>query len=185
VASDDLRDALSVLYMTSAHLKSIGIDIPVRVIIYHRYRTYIMSRVGCCGLEHPQGRDLLGLTSPFGNGRISYRGLGCYGLEHSQGRGIPLTWGSVSKAAISFPPEADVERLLAMPTLSPSPLASVSPPSAGERLARCTALAALPSPPLPPPLHMPPPVHHRDDIPETEMPPLSHPTKVEPRGVTY
>nr|GFA47869.1 hypothetical protein [Tanacetum cinerariifolium] len=35
---------------------SIGIDIPVRVIIYHRYRTYIMLRVGCCGLEHPQWR---------------------------------------------------------------------------------------------------------------------------------
>nr|GEU81741.1 hypothetical protein [Tanacetum cinerariifolium] len=88
-------------------------------------------------------------------------------------------------AAISFPPEAEVERLLAMPTLSPSPLASVSPPSVGERLARCTAPAALPSPPLPPPLHMPPPVDHKDDILETEMPPLSHPTKVEPRGVTY
>nr|GEZ33330.1 putative reverse transcriptase domain-containing protein [Tanacetum cinerariifolium] len=35
---------------------SIRIDIPVRVMIYHRYRTYIMSRVGCYGLEHPQGR---------------------------------------------------------------------------------------------------------------------------------
>nr|GEX88669.1 hypothetical protein [Tanacetum cinerariifolium] len=58
-------------------------------------------------------------------------------------------------AAISFSPEAEVERLLAMPTPSPSPLASLSPPSAGERLARCTAPAALPSPPLPPPLHMP------------------------------
>nr|GEZ04824.1 hypothetical protein [Tanacetum cinerariifolium] len=41
----------------------------------------------------------------------------------------------------------------------------------GERLARCTAPAALPSLPLPPPLHMPPPVDCRDDIPETEMPP--------------
>nr|GEZ49239.1 hypothetical protein [Tanacetum cinerariifolium] len=39
-------------------------------------------------------------------------------------------------AAISFPPEAEVERLLAMPTPSPSPLTSLSPPSAGERLAR-------------------------------------------------
>nr|GEY77766.1 putative reverse transcriptase domain-containing protein [Tanacetum cinerariifolium] len=29
------------------------------MIIYHRYRTYIMSRVGCCGLEHPQGRGKL------------------------------------------------------------------------------------------------------------------------------
>nr|GEU89152.1 hypothetical protein [Tanacetum cinerariifolium] len=51
-------------------------------------------------------------------------------------------------AAISFPPEAEVERLLAIPTPSPSPLTS-----------------------LPLPLHMPPPVDHRDDIPETEMPP--------------
>nr|GFC21866.1 hypothetical protein [Tanacetum cinerariifolium] len=44
-------------------------------------------------------------------------------------------------------------------------------PTDSERLARCTAPAALPSPSLPPPLHMPPPVDHRDDIPETEMPP--------------
>nr|GEV99924.1 retrotransposon protein, putative, Ty3-gypsy subclass [Tanacetum cinerariifolium] len=74
-------------------------------------------------------------------------------------------------AAISFPPEAEVERLLAMPTPSLSPLNSLSPPSAGEHLARCTAPAALPSPPLPPPLHMPPLVDCRDDIPETKMPP--------------
>nr|GEX95603.1 hypothetical protein [Tanacetum cinerariifolium] len=74
-------------------------------------------------------------------------------------------------ATISFPPEAEVERLLAMHTLSPSPLTSLSPPFVGERLARCTAPAALPSPPLPPPLHTPSPVDHRDDIPEIEMPP--------------
>nr|GEU33333.1 reverse transcriptase domain-containing protein [Tanacetum cinerariifolium] len=73
------------------------------------------------------------------------------------------------QAAISFPPEAEVERLLAMPTPSPSPLTSLSPPSTEERLARCTAPAALPSPSLPLPLHMPPPVDRRDDIPETEM----------------
>nr|GEV02759.1 hypothetical protein [Tanacetum cinerariifolium] len=36
------------------------------------------------------------------------------------------------QAAISFPPEAKVERLLAMPTLSPSPLASLSPPLQGN-----------------------------------------------------
>nr|GEW02114.1 hypothetical protein [Tanacetum cinerariifolium] len=75
------------------------------------------------------------------------------------------------QAVISFPPEAKVERLLAMPTPSPSPLTLLSPPSAGERLARCTTPAALPSPPLPSPLHMPPPVERRDDIHETEMPP--------------
>nr|GEU49332.1 hypothetical protein [Tanacetum cinerariifolium] len=73
--------------------------------------------------------------------------------------------------AISFPPEAEVERLLAMPTPSPSPLALLSPPSAGERLARCTAPATLPSPLLPPPLHMRPPVNCRDDILETLMSP--------------
>nr|GEW60659.1 reverse transcriptase domain-containing protein [Tanacetum cinerariifolium] len=33
------------------------------------------------------------------------------------------------------------------------------------------APAALPSPPLPPPLHMSPPIDRRDDIPEIEMPP--------------
>nr|GEY25422.1 reverse transcriptase domain-containing protein [Tanacetum cinerariifolium] len=71
---------------------------------------------------------------------------------------------------ISLPPEAEVERLLAMPTPPPSPLTSLSPPSAGERLARCTAPAALPSPPLPPSLY-PPPVDRRDDIPESEQPP--------------
>nr|GEY67113.1 hypothetical protein [Tanacetum cinerariifolium] len=70
------------------------------------------------------------------------------------------------EAAISFPPEAEVERLLAMPTPSPSPLALLSPPSAGERLARCTAPDASPLP-----LHMPPPIDRRDHIPETEMPP--------------
>nr|GEY89884.1 hypothetical protein [Tanacetum cinerariifolium] len=74
-------------------------------------------------------------------------------------------------AAISFPPEVEVERLLAMPIPSPSPLASLSPPYAGERLAKCTAPAALPSPPLLPPLHMPPPVDRRDDILKTKMPP--------------
>nr|GEV19345.1 hypothetical protein [Tanacetum cinerariifolium] len=40
----------------------------------------------------------------------------------------------------------------------------------GERLARCTAPDALPSPPLPPSLY-PPPVDRRDDIPESEQPP--------------
>nr|GEV13307.1 putative reverse transcriptase domain-containing protein [Tanacetum cinerariifolium] len=50
------------------------------------------------------------------------------------------------QASISLPSEAEVERLLAMPTPPPSPLTSLSPPSAGERLAR-------------------------DDTLETEMPP--------------
>nr|GEX40713.1 hypothetical protein [Tanacetum cinerariifolium] len=63
--------------------------------------------------------------------------------------------------SISLPPEAEVERLLAMPTLPPSPLTSLSPPSTGERLARCTTPAALPSPPLPPFLY-PPPIDRRE-----------------------
>ncbi|GJY61432.1 hypothetical protein Tco_0462089 [Tanacetum coccineum] len=114
------------------------------------------------------------------------------------------------QASISLPPEAGVERLLAMPTPSPSPLTSLSPPSAGELLVRCTApsahsspppvpspllplsgcltqtqalrrasaqaridvvIAALPSPPLPPSLGIPPPVNRRDDVPESELPP--------------
>nr|GEV02979.1 putative reverse transcriptase domain-containing protein [Tanacetum cinerariifolium] len=114
------------------------------------------------------------------------------------------------QAAIYLPPEAKVERLLAIPTPPPSPLTSLSPPSVGERLARCTTpsacpspppipsllppssgcptqiqtlrmastkalinavIAALPSLPLPPPLYIPSPVDHRDEVPETEMPP--------------
>nr|GEX97026.1 hypothetical protein [Tanacetum cinerariifolium] len=39
------------------------------------------------------------------------------------------------QAGISLPLKVEVERLLAMPTPSPSPLTSLSPPSAGERLA--------------------------------------------------
>ncbi|GJV42340.1 putative reverse transcriptase domain-containing protein [Tanacetum coccineum] len=88
-----------------------------------------------------------------------------------------------------FPPEgtepAEVERLLTMTTPSPSPPISLSPPPARERLARCMAspahsppllpssgfIAALPLPPLPPSLYIPPPVDRRDDIPESEQPP--------------
>nr|GFB72562.1 hypothetical protein [Tanacetum cinerariifolium] len=58
-----------------------------------------------------------------------------------------------------------------MPTPSPSPLTSLSPPSARERLARRTAPAALPSPPLPPSLYPPPPVDRWDDILKSEQPP--------------
>nr|GEX43745.1 hypothetical protein [Tanacetum cinerariifolium] len=58
----------------------------------------------------------------------------------------------------------EVERLLSMPTPSPSPLTSLSPPSAGE--------------PLPPPLHMPPPIDRRDDILEIEMPPHKRVTEL-------
>ncbi|GJS48202.1 reverse transcriptase domain-containing protein [Tanacetum coccineum] len=54
-----------------------------------------------------------------------------------------------SAATPPSPPacQEEVERLLALPP--PSPLISLSPPSADERLARCLAAPALPSSPLP------------------------------------
>nr|GEV47888.1 hypothetical protein [Tanacetum cinerariifolium] len=73
------------------------------------------------------------------------------------------------QTSISLPTQAKVERLLAMPT--PSPLTSLSPPFIGERLARCTAPAALPLPLLIPFSYPPPPVDRRDGIPESEHPP--------------
>ncbi|GJY46147.1 hypothetical protein Tco_0435210 [Tanacetum coccineum] len=81
------------------------------------------------------------------------------------------------QASISLPPEAKVERLLAMTTPSPSPPISLSPPSAGERLARIASTqalidaitAALPSPPLPPSLYIPPPIDRRDYVPKSEL----------------
>ncbi|GJS07169.1 hypothetical protein Tco_0363965 [Tanacetum coccineum] len=83
------------------------------------------------------------------------------------------------QTSISLPPEAEVKRLLTMTTPSPSPPISLSSPSAGECLARIASTqalidavtAALPSPPLPPSLYIPPPVDRRDDIPESEQPP--------------
>ncbi|GKB22064.1 hypothetical protein Tco_0855987, partial [Tanacetum coccineum] len=86
-----------------------------------------------------------------------------------------------------FPPEgtepAEVERLMAMTTPSPSPPISLSPPSVGERLtlriastqalidAVTAALPSLPLPPLPPSLYILPPVDRKDDIPESKQPP--------------
>ncbi|GKG19217.1 hypothetical protein Tco_0376316, partial [Tanacetum coccineum] len=57
------------------------------------------------------------------------------------------------QASIPLPPEAEVERLQAMPTPLPSPLTSLSPPSAGECLTRCMAPYARSSPP-----HVPSPL---------------------------
>ncbi|GJT51092.1 hypothetical protein Tco_0977249 [Tanacetum coccineum] len=92
------------------------------------------------------------------------------------------------QASISHLLEAEVKRLLAMPTPSPSSPISLSPPSTGERLARCVTpsthssplpalvdavTATLPSPLLPPllpSLYIPPHVDRRDDIPESEQP---------------
>ncbi|GJZ14160.1 hypothetical protein Tco_0549390 [Tanacetum coccineum] len=51
--------------------------------------------------------------------------------------------------SISLPLEAEVERLLARTTPSLSPPISLSPPSAGKRLARCTAPPSHSSPLLP------------------------------------
>ncbi|GKB15039.1 hypothetical protein Tco_0848962, partial [Tanacetum coccineum] len=66
---------------------------------------------------------------------------------------VPTDYCPAVNASISLPPEAEVERLLAMPTPSPSPPISLSPPSARERLARCTAPSAHSSPPpVPSPL---------------------------------
>ncbi|GKA76452.1 hypothetical protein Tco_0782913 [Tanacetum coccineum] len=57
------------------------------------------------------------------------------------------------QASISLPSEAEIERLLAMTTPSSSPPISLSPPSAGECLARCTDPPAHSSPlPIPSPL---------------------------------
>nr|GEX77725.1 reverse transcriptase domain-containing protein [Tanacetum cinerariifolium] len=113
-------------------------------------------------------------------------------------------------ADISLPPKAEVERLLAMPTPPPSPLALLLSPYTGERMTRCmgpstcpspqpvpspllpssrcptqiqtlriaftqalidAVTAVISSPPLPPPLYIPPLVKRRDDIPKIEMPP--------------
>ncbi|GKA61629.1 hypothetical protein Tco_0761148 [Tanacetum coccineum] len=52
-----------------------------------------------------------------------------------------------------FPPEAEIEVILAMTTPSSSPPISLSPPSVGEHLARCTAPSVHSSPPpVPSPL---------------------------------
>nr|GEU42529.1 hypothetical protein [Tanacetum cinerariifolium] len=124
------------------------------------------------------------------------------------------------QASISLPPEAEVERLLAMPTSTPSPLTSLSPPSTGERMARCTTSSAhsspspipspllpssgcltqiqtlkiasthalidavtvaLPSPPLPPPLYIPPPVNR----PRYEVEESSTARPTGGRGIDY
>ncbi|GJU08389.1 putative reverse transcriptase domain-containing protein [Tanacetum coccineum] len=50
---------------------------------------------------------------------------------------------------ILLPSEEEVERLFALPPPPPSPLISLSPPFAEERLARCLAAPALLSSPLP------------------------------------
>ncbi|GKC78667.1 hypothetical protein Tco_1129441, partial [Tanacetum coccineum] len=100
--------------------------------------------------------------------------------EHLASADFAVVVPADEPAFISLPPEAEVERLLAMTTPSPLPPISLSLPSAGERLARSTqalidaVTAVLPSPLLPPllpSLYIPPPVDHMDDILESEQPP--------------
>ncbi|GJV55205.1 putative reverse transcriptase domain-containing protein [Tanacetum coccineum] len=68
------------------------------------------------------------------------------------------------QASISLLPEAEVERFMAMTTLSPSPPISLSPPSAGERLARYVA----------PPAHLSPP-----HVPSPLLPSSGCPTQIQ------
>nr|GEY47145.1 putative ribonuclease H-like domain-containing protein [Tanacetum cinerariifolium] len=96
------------------------------------------------------------------------------------------TCPSVENSAkpMPFPSEVEVERLLALPTLPPSPLISLLPPSVKERLARATLgrLRALspsthhplhPSPPIPPLpslLYLPPPAPTSLPLPSPPLP---------------
>ncbi|GJY21722.1 hypothetical protein Tco_0394288, partial [Tanacetum coccineum] len=75
--------------------------------------------------------------------------------EHPVSADSAVVIPTVEPASISLPPEAEVDRLLVMPTPSPSPLISLSPPSTGERLARCMTPPAHSSPP-PVPSPLPP-----------------------------
>ncbi|GKB13557.1 hypothetical protein Tco_0847480 [Tanacetum coccineum] len=67
----------------------------------------------------------------------------------------PLAYRTTARISIRpevpilLPPEEEVERLFALPTPPPSPLISLSLPSAKERLARHLTAPALPSSPLP------------------------------------
>ncbi|GJY39526.1 hypothetical protein Tco_0425890 [Tanacetum coccineum] len=72
-----------------------------------------------------------------------------------------------AQAPIPFPSEAEVDRLLAIPT---PPLSSLSPWSS-PLLQILSPPLPLPSPPLPALLFIPPPVDHREDTPEGELPP--------------
>ncbi|GJS63966.1 putative reverse transcriptase domain-containing protein [Tanacetum coccineum] len=79
------------------------------------------------------------------------------------------------QTSISLPPEAEVERLLTMTTPSPSPPISLSPPSAGERLAsyyRITTTSTTTTTTLHHLYTIPPPVDRRMISPRVhEQPP--------------
>ncbi|GKB61078.1 hypothetical protein Tco_0917264 [Tanacetum coccineum] len=63
------------------------------------------------------------------------------------------------------PPSTDIT-IGARITVRPQASISLPPEAEGRAL-----LAALPSPPLPPSLYIPPPIDHKDDILESEQPP--------------
>ncbi|GKE63412.1 hypothetical protein Tco_1513779 [Tanacetum coccineum] len=73
------------------------------------------------------------------------------------------------QTSISLPPKAEVERLLAMTTPSPSPPISLSPPSVGERLVRSMA----------PPIHSSPP-----PVPSPLLPSSGCPTQIQTLRIT-
>ncbi|GJT28238.1 putative reverse transcriptase domain-containing protein [Tanacetum coccineum] len=91
-----------------------------------------------------------------------------YNDEEIEGREDEGTLSSAARstfvASISLPPEAEVERLLAMTTPSPSPPISLSPPSTEERLVRCMAPHAHSSPP---------------PVPSPSLPPSGCPTQIQ------
>nr|GFB41653.1 hypothetical protein [Tanacetum cinerariifolium] len=83
------------------------------------------------------------------------------------------------------PPSTDTTTTGARITVRLQAAISLPPQTKTLRMASTQALidavtAALPSPPLPPLLCIPPPVDRRDDIPKTEMPPRKRDTWVDP-----
>ncbi|GJW11260.1 hypothetical protein Tco_1577087 [Tanacetum coccineum] len=111
---------------------------------------------------------------------------------------LAMTTPSPSPPISLSPPSAGerLARCTAPPAhSSPPPVPSPLLPSSGcptqiqtLRIASTQALidavtVALPLPPLPPSLYIPPPVDHRDEIPESEQPPRKRPTRG--RGIDY
>ncbi|GKD18611.1 hypothetical protein Tco_1207769, partial [Tanacetum coccineum] len=93
---------------------------------------------------------------------------------------LTMTTPSPSPPISLLPPSAEerLARCMAPPAHSPPLLPSSGCPTQIQtlKIASTQALidavtAALPSPPLPPSLYIPPPVDCRDDIPESDQPP--------------
>ncbi|GKD00254.1 hypothetical protein Tco_1170528, partial [Tanacetum coccineum] len=91
--------------------------------------------------------------------------------EHIPSIDITTTGARISVRAqlfVTLPPEEEVNRFLALPTPSPSPPITLSPPLAGDRLARLVVPTLTPrSPPLPRSV----PTSHREDMPNVVIPP--------------